>query len=101
MSSWSVIAQTVAETCAGRDELAASFFFARTVASRNSLKHLFPTRAVQIALSVPEKHQKLDKILKNDRCIAERALGSVDLVASLFQNGSVPPSTPTISRSAS
>jgi len=84
----SAIAQTVVETCAGRGELAASFFFARTVASRNSLKHLFPTIAAQIALSVPEKRQRLDRILKNDPWIAERVMGSVDLVASLLQQGS-------------
>ena len=90
----SAIAQTIAETYAGRDELAASFFFARTVANRNSVKHLFPTIAVQIALSAPEMRRKLDRILKSDPFIAERALGSVDLMASLFQRGSslVPPS---------
>ena len=84
----SAIAQAVAETCAGRGELAASFFFARTVASRNSLKHLFPTIAVQIALSAPEKRRRLDSILKNDPWIADRASGSVDIVASLFQQDS-------------
>ena len=84
----SAIAQTVAETCAGRGELAASFFFSRTVAGRNSLKHLFPTIAVQIAFSTPEKRRRLDKILKNDPCIAERAMGSVDLLAALFEQGS-------------
>ena len=85
----SAIAQTVAETCAGRDELAASFFFARAVATRNALKHLFPTIAVQIALSAPKKRQRLDNILKHDPWIAERAMGSVDLMASLFQQDSV------------
>ena len=84
----SAIAQTVAETCAERDEPAASFFFARTVATRNTLKHLFPTIAVQIAFSAPEKRRRLDKILKDDPCIAERAIGSVNLVASLFQQDS-------------
>ena len=86
----SAIAQTVAETCAKRKELAASFFFARTVASRNSLKHLFPTIAVQIALSAPETRQRLDSILRNDPWIAERASGSVDLVVLLFQDSSTP-----------
>jgi len=93
----SAIAQTVAETCAGRGELAASFFFARTVATRNALKHLFPTIAAQIALSVPEKRKRLDRILKNDPWIAERALGSVELVASLFKKGSsLVPSSPLL-----
>ena len=91
----SAIAQTVAETYAGRNELAASFFFARTVASRNASKHLFPTIAVQIALLAPERRQKLDGTLKSNPWIAERALGSVDLVASLFQQGSgLAPSSP-------
>jgi len=85
----SAIAQTVAETCAGRSELAASFFFARTVASRNALKHLCPTIAVQIAFSAQEKRRRLNKILKNDPCIAERAMGSVDLVAALFEKRSL------------
>ena len=90
----SAIAQTVAETCTRDDELAASFFFSRTVASRNALKYFFPTIAIQIALSVPEVRHRVDNILKNDPWIAERALGSVDLVASFFQQGSalVPPS---------
>ena len=82
----SAIAQTVAEACARHDELAASFFFARTVAGRNSAKHLFPTIAVQIALSAPEKRLGLDSILNYDPFIAERASGSADLVASLFQD---------------
>ena len=42
------IAQTVAETCAGLHQLAASFFFARTAANCNAVKCLF-----QIALSAP------------------------------------------------
>ena len=86
----SAVPQTVAEICAkrDRDELAASFFFSRSVASRNSLKHLFPTIAIPIALLTPEKRQRLNSILKNDPWITERASGSVDLVASLYPNGS-------------
>ena len=83
----SAIAQTVAETYAGRNQLAATFFFARTVSRRNSIRFLFPTIAIQIALSSPDKRQKLDGILKNDPYIAERAAGSTDhdLIASLYQ----------------
>ena len=43
----SAIAQTVAEICAERGQLAASFFFSRSSPDRNALKHLFPTIAVQ------------------------------------------------------
>ena len=87
----SAIAQTVAETCAGRNQLAASFFFARTAAHRNEAQYLFPTIAVQIALSAPEKRQTLDEILSSNPYIAERDLGSVDLLASLLQDSSTPP----------
>ena len=93
----SAIAQTAAEICARRAELAASFFFARTVPSRNTLKYLFPTIAVQIALSAPEKRQMLDSVLKDDPCIADRASGPVDLVASLFPKPSaLVPSSPLL-----
>ena len=93
----SAIAQTVAETCARRDELAASFFFARTVTTRNALKHLFPTIAVHIACSASEKRRRLDKILKNEPYITERAMGSVDLVAALFKKrSSLVPSSPLL-----
>ena len=84
----SAIAQTVAETWAGRNQLAASFFFARTVVHRNDVKYLFPTIAVQIALSSPENRQRLHEIMNNDPYIAERDRGSVDLVASFFQHSS-------------
>jgi len=85
----SAIAQTVAETCAGRNQLAASFFFARTAAYRNDAKYLFPTIAVQTALSVPEKRQRLDEILNNDPYAVERASSSVELLASLLDDRSV------------
>ena len=88
----SAIAQTVAEACAGRKQLAATFFFARTVTSRNHIKYLFPTIAVQIALSAPEKRQRLDKFLKGEPYIVKRAGGSVDLVASLFRSSRTKPS---------
>jgi len=68
----SAIAQTIAETCAGRNQLAASFFFARTAAHRNEVKYLFPTIAVQIAFSAPEKRQRLHEIINSDPFIAER-----------------------------
>jgi len=84
----SAIAQTVAETCAERNQLAASLFFARTAAHRNEAKYLFPTMAVQIALSAPEKRRRLDEILSSDPYIAERSSGSVELLASLLKERS-------------
>ena len=90
----SAIAQTVAETCARRHQLAASFFFARTTAHRNDVKHTFPTIAVQIALSAPEKRQRLDNVINEDPYITERASGSVDLIASLLEDRSATASSP-------
>jgi len=91
----SVIAQTIAETYVERNQLAATFFFARTIARRNAIRHLFATIALQIALSSTDKRQKLDSILKNDPYIAERALGSVELVALLYHDFPHPaPSSP-------
>ena len=91
------IAQTVAEICAGRNQLAASFFFARTAAHRNESKYLFPTIAIQLALSAPQKRQRLDEILNNDPFIAERDLGSVNLLPSLFDDYCDPTPVPRAS----
>jgi len=91
----SAIAQTVAETCARRHQLAATFFFARTVAGRNAMKYLFPTIAFHIALSAPERRSTLDRILNNDPSIIHRCLGSVDLLASLCQGSSETPPIPS------
>ena len=92
----SVITQTVAETCAGRHQLTGTFFFARTVAGRNSIRYLFLTIAVQIAFSAPEKRQRLDKILNGEPYIVEHAWGSLDLMASLFQDCSKANPSPLI-----
>ena len=91
----SVIAQTVAETCAERGQLAANFFFSRSNSGRNSLKHLFPTIAVQISMSCPRKRQKLQEILRDDPYIAYRASGSIDLLVSLYDQPVTPPGGPT------
>jgi len=80
----SAIAQTVAETCAKRGQLAASFFFSRSNPGRNSLKYLFPTIALQISMSSPYKRQKLRDILRDDPYIAHRASGPIELLVSLF-----------------
>ena len=95
----SAIAQTVAETCAGRGQLAASFFFSRSSPDRNSLKHLFPTIALQISLSSPRKRQKLQEILRKDPYISHRVSGSIDLLVSLFcdQPGTLPGGQATLS----
>ena len=87
-SGKSAIAQTVSETCAGRNQLAASFFFARTDPSRNEAKYLLPTITVQIAQSAPEKRQRINKIIDDDPYIAEPLLGSIELLASFLEGRS-------------
>ena len=94
----SAIAQTVAETCAERGQLAASFFFSRSSPDRSTLKHLFPTIACQISMSFPHRHQKLRDILRDDPYIAHRASGSIDLLVSLFHDpAGMPPGQTTTS----
>ena len=95
----SAIAQTVAETCARRGQLAASFFFSRSSPDRNARKHLFPTITFQILLSSPCKRQKLQEILQDDPGITYRASGPIDLLVSLFrdQPGTLPDGSETIS----
>jgi len=89
----STIAQTVAEKCAERYQLAASFLFARTVHGRSTIQHLFPTIAFQIALLAPERYHKLERILNNDPYIARRSL--IDLIVSLCQDDSQDPLAPS------
>jgi len=88
----SAIAQTVAETCAERGQLAASFFFSRSSPDRDAMIHLFPTIAVQISMSSPHKREKLQHILWDDPYIAHRVSGSIGLLVSLFcdQPGALP-----------
>lgn len=52
-SGKSAIAQTIAETCAERSQLIASFFFSRDKEDRRSTLRFFPTIALQLISSVP------------------------------------------------
>ncbi|TFK43931.1 hypothetical protein BDQ12DRAFT_675820 [Crucibulum laeve] len=59
----SAIAQTVAEECASRNQLAASFFFSRTVPDRNNPDRLVPTLAYQLAINIPGTATRIKEIL--------------------------------------
>jgi hypothetical protein len=64
----STIAQSVAEHCAKKGWLGASFFFSREDSSRNSLKLVFTTLAEQLALFFkPLKHLTQGVINENPR----------------------------------
>jgi len=95
----SAIAQTVAETCAERGQLSASFFSSRFSPGRNARKHLFPTIASQISMSSPHKREKLRGMLEDDPYIAHRISGSIYLLVSLFcdQPGTLPDGQATLS----
>ena len=83
----SAIAQAVAKTCAEHGQLLASFFFSRYSRGRNSRKHLFPTIAFQICMSLPHKREKLRGMLQDDSYIAYRRVSdSIDLLVSLFSD---------------
>jgi hypothetical protein len=66
----SAIAQSIAEHCSGKpSSLAASFFFSRDVAERNTEKHLVATLAYQIALSVPVTRPFIENAVMDNPCI--------------------------------
>ncbi|RDB16298.1 hypothetical protein Hypma_003084 [Hypsizygus marmoreus] len=59
----SAVAQTICEKYAEQGLLAASFFFSRSVASRNTIIPVFPTITFQIAMSTPERRKKIDEVI--------------------------------------
>ncbi|KAF5378729.1 hypothetical protein D9615_006881 [Tricholomella constricta] len=72
----SAIAQTVAEACAERGLLAASFFFSRGRPRRDSIDHLFITIAYQLAISIPQFKPILLRILTGDLSILHKYITS-------------------------
>jgi len=72
----SAIAQSIAELCYSAKPLsiAASFFFSRNVAERNTEKHLAATLAYQIAVSIPAARPFIENVVQQDPCIFSRSL---------------------------
>jgi len=71
----SAIAQSIAEHCSGKpSSLAASFFFSRGVAERNTEKHLVATLAYQIALSIPATKTFIENAVMDNPCIFSHSL---------------------------
>ena len=72
----SAIAQSIAESCysAKPSSIAASFFFSRSVAERNTEKHLAATLAYQIAVSIPAARPFIENVVQQDPCIFSRSL---------------------------
>ena len=66
--------QTIAEHTQSDGILAASFFFARNVETRDTAKRLIPTIAYQLALSIPAMKPFIEEEIESDRSIFDRSL---------------------------
>ncbi|RDB24518.1 hypothetical protein Hypma_008318 [Hypsizygus marmoreus] len=72
-SGKSAIAQTIAESCDERRQLAASFFFSRGRPHRDTIKYLFTTIAFQLAMSTPDRRRKINKVVVDDPSVIHKA----------------------------
>ncbi|KAG6907263.1 hypothetical protein DXG01_009637 [Tephrocybe rancida] len=68
------IAQTIAEICDRQKSLAASFFFSRAHAARNSIEKLFITIAYQFAVSIPLLRPAILASFSNDPSIVDQTI---------------------------
>jgi len=66
------MAQTISDTCAGKAQLAASFFFSRSAPGRDNSQKFFTTLALQIAISIRGIIPNITKVVENDPLIANR-----------------------------
>ena len=66
------MAQTISDTCAGKGQLAASFFFSRTASTRDNSRSFFTTLALHFAISIPGIRTKISKVIENDPLIVDR-----------------------------
>ncbi|KAG6911361.1 hypothetical protein DXG01_001032 [Tephrocybe rancida] len=83
----SAVAQTIAENCDHKKLLAASFFFSRAHAARNSIDRLFITIAYQLAVSISPLRPEILSSFSNDPSIVNQAISAqVDkLIIAPFQ----------------
>ncbi|KAF9473718.1 hypothetical protein BDN70DRAFT_997515 [Pholiota conissans] len=90
----SAILQTIAELCAKRNSILASFFFSHSDPARNTFKPLIPTIACQIAIAIPEIRPVVELVIERDPFIFDKSIATQlqslvihplkDLVASGF-----------------
>jgi hypothetical protein len=73
-SGKSAIAQTVAEICAEKDRLGASFFFLRGIGHRSNFTRFLPTLAYQLTGVLPSTEAYLRNVLQSDPLISYRSL---------------------------
>ncbi|KIM73846.1 hypothetical protein PILCRDRAFT_14919 [Piloderma croceum F 1598] len=72
-SGKSAISRTIAGLCEGSDRLGASFFFWRGAGRRSVIAHFISTLAYNLAFSVPEMRQYIEKVLLTDDMIVHRS----------------------------
>lgn len=70
----SAIAQSVSDMYKENKQLAASFFFSRTVPGRNNTKNLFPTITYQLASAIPSLSKIIEGIIEGDPSIFEKSI---------------------------
>ena len=73
-SGKSAILQQIAEEFDDSGRLAASFFFSRTAAKRNTENHLTSTIAYQLATSIPAARRFIEEAVNHDPSIFSRTL---------------------------
>lgn len=73
-SGKSAILQKIAEEFDDSGRLAASFFFSRTAAKRNTENHLISTIAYQLATSIPSARRFIEEAVDHDPSIFGRTL---------------------------
>ncbi|KAF9474345.1 hypothetical protein BDN70DRAFT_997096 [Pholiota conissans] len=72
----SAILQTIAERCAEKNNLLASFFFGRSDPTRNHIKPLIPTIACQIAIGIPELKPYVEGAIDRDPFLLDKSLAT-------------------------
>ena len=73
-SGKSAILQTIAEHFQDSGGLAASFFFSRTAAQRQTEAHLIATIAAQLAVSIPATRPFIDQAVRDDLSVFDKML---------------------------
>ncbi|KAF9476837.1 hypothetical protein BDN70DRAFT_995380 [Pholiota conissans] len=72
----SAILQTIAERCAARNSILASFFFGRTDPMRNTVERLIPTIACQIIITLPETRPYVERAIENDPLVFHKSIAT-------------------------
>ncbi|KAF8069894.1 hypothetical protein FPV67DRAFT_1753579 [Lyophyllum atratum] len=70
----SAIAQTICESSAGRGQLAASFFFSRDHARRDSVDYVINTVALQLAMSTHDMRDEIAMVVYDNPSIVHEAM---------------------------